>query len=681
MKYLYKFSAFCLKTLFKEFKWFVIFLMVLISSTASAQTKYFTGESNDIDGNGTADFDIAYSDFSYYGSDYFMYMYMGTFSPQDELQIQFGTQTVGVYSLVEFNNFGDTIGTSRQWSSEPKTIYFYENTNYVENWQDESFAFIGIRIKNGDLFRYGWLRITTTFDCHVLDGAIQETAGIPILAGEGINTIKPLDMKVSDLRNNGNWSDISVDFFSPYFNSYVEEFRVFAVKADDAQNLSVEDFMALPESRYLVVENEEVEYNVVLNSVFLDVDGDKMDITEEYRICVVSVSDSVEIFPHGFSLSPVFQINTVLPEVSTLTAEDFGDEGTSEDLKVTFAKNTREDMMKEYRLLIVPKDSAKFFTLEKAIQIPEEYSFGVEPVGDSVYSVENKLLKDIFGNPVHQDQLYQVFILSVPDGVNSNIASLSSVSNTFSLGTPDYLYAGQKEGIGINYYDFEPDLEEDTIRFDFDQDGKSELVFTNYSNWKPSVIFDYWEVTTEDSTQIIITDNDIATNLSLHSSINHLGNWGSGTFYLNFEYSAGWGPATKKGEFLYEGIVGFRKNSVNDTIYGWIHVHCQYPTKIYDYAWQKRVTQSVIKIPDSGENLFVAYPNPNRDRVLNIAIKNFGGEKDSFLDVFNSSGIKMKRIVVTEQLSQINLNGMPGGLYYVQLVTPEKQETQKILVQ
>jgi hypothetical protein len=133
------------------------------------------------------------------------------------------------------------------------------------------------------------------------------------------------------------------------------------------------------------LKREKWKYNVALNSDFLDVDGDKMDITKEYRICVVSVSDSVEIFPHDFSLSPVFQINTVLPEVSMPTAKDFGDEGTSEDLKVTFAKNTREDMMKEYRLLIVPKDSAKFFTLEKAIEIPEEYSFGIEPADDSVY--------------------------------------------------------------------------------------------------------------------------------------------------------------------------------------------------------------------------------------------------------------------------------------------------------
>ena len=40
----------------------------------------------------------------------------------------------------------------------------------------------------------------------------------------------------------------------------------------------------------------------------------------------------------------------------------------------------------------------------------------------------------------------------------------------------------------------------------------------------------------------------------------------------------------------------------------------------------------------------------------------------------------MKRILVTEQLFQINLNNLPRGLYYVQLTTPEKQETQKVMV-
>jgi hypothetical protein len=122
------------------------------------------------------------------------------------------------------------------------------------------------------------------------------------------------------------------------------------------------------------------------------------------------------------------------------------------------------------------------------------------------------------------------------------------------------------------------------------------------------------------------------------------------------------------------------KIQANDTIYGWVHVRCDYPTKIYDYAWQKSVTQSVIEIPDSGENMFVAYPNPNSEGILNIALKEFNAGKDYQIEVFNSSGIKMKRIAVTEQLFQINLNALPRGLYVVQLTTPEKQETQKIMV-
>jgi hypothetical protein len=92
----------------------ILFLLIFIPSLVSAQIKYFTGESNDIDGNGTADFSIENSHSSYSGLGYIMHTYKGTFTPLDELQIQFGTQTVGVYRLVEFNNFGDTIGSNRQ---------------------------------------------------------------------------------------------------------------------------------------------------------------------------------------------------------------------------------------------------------------------------------------------------------------------------------------------------------------------------------------------------------------------------------------------------------------------------------------------------------------------------------------------------------------------------------------
>lgn len=79
--------------------------------------------------------------------------------------------------------------------------------------------------------------------------------------------------------------------------------------------------------------------------------------------------------------------------------------------------------------------------------------------------------------------------------------------------------------------------------------------------------------------------------------------------------------------------------------------------------------------------MFVAFPNPNNDGVLNIALKEFVAGKDYQIELFNSSGIKMKRIFVDEQLYQINLNNLPRGMYFVQLTTLEKQEMQKVMVQ
>jgi hypothetical protein len=78
--------------------------------------------------------------------------------------------------------------------------------------------------------------------------------------------------------------------------------------------------------------------------------------------------------------------------------------------------------------------------------------------------------------------------------------------------------------------------------------------------------------------------------------------------------------------------------------------------------------------------MFVAYPNPISDRILNIALKEFVEGEDYQIKVFNASGIKMKRILVTEQLFQINLNNLPRGMYFVQLTTPEKQEMEKVMI-
>ncbi|MEE4285065.1 MAG: T9SS type A sorting domain-containing protein [Mariniphaga sp.] len=78
--------------------------------------------------------------------------------------------------------------------------------------------------------------------------------------------------------------------------------------------------------------------------------------------------------------------------------------------------------------------------------------------------------------------------------------------------------------------------------------------------------------------------------------------------------------------------------------------------------------------------MFVAYPNPISDKILNIALKEFVEGEDYQIEVFNASGIKMKRILVTEQLFQINLNNLPRGMYFVQLTTPEKQEMEKVMI-
>jgi len=58
------------------------------------QIKNFTDESNDINGDGVADFNIKNSHYNHSGSDYIMHTYKGTFSPHNELQIKFGTQTI-----------------------------------------------------------------------------------------------------------------------------------------------------------------------------------------------------------------------------------------------------------------------------------------------------------------------------------------------------------------------------------------------------------------------------------------------------------------------------------------------------------------------------------------------------------------------------------------------------------
>ncbi|MBW6534975.1 MAG: T9SS type A sorting domain-containing protein [Mariniphaga sp.] len=576
---------------------------------------------------------------------------------------------------VQYFEFGDTIDDKLIWSANKEIIAdsYYRKP---DAWYVDGDYFLGIRLKNDDGYQYGWVRFNSKYLYMKFsrDAAVQLVSGAPIKAGEGITSIAPVAGPVTIENNNNAWSDIQIWFYPSWFDAHVQEYRVLVVKASKAAEITIERLLEASTANCHNVGPGDYSYKFLLNDSLLDLDNEGIKLGESYRICLLSVSNNTDSFPHAFTLTQSFIFNTELPSVNAPAVFDVADNENSTDIQVVFSKSEKEEFVKEYRIMILPHDSAAVFYLGKAAEVAEGNFYVIPPGGDSVYTIQNIEMTDIYGNPIEQKQKYNAFIWSVPDQENANIASLSEPSNVFVLNVPNYFYAGQTDGAGVEYFALHEQPKES---IDIDYDDKPEIEIVRRTS-ETKYGFNYHvEIYSGENTAIIYLGDSTPKNLFYGEPINNQYTYSSDPLVLASNYGD---CILCKTEFQYfnDGIVGFRMISEQDTIFGWARIRTG---RIKDYARQKRVTQSVIEIPDSGENLFVTYPNPNSDRILNIALKEFVAGEDYQIEVFNASGIKMKRILVTEPLFQINLNGMPGGLYYVQLTTPEKQETQKLVVQ
>jgi hypothetical protein len=261
---------------------------------------------------------------------------------------------------------------------------------------------------------------------------------VQIRAGEGITSIAPVAETVTIENNNNAWSDIHVEFYSSLFGSYVQEYRVFVVKSSNAE-ITTERLLETSALNYQNVASGGYSYSFNLNDSLLDLDNEGIELGENYRICLLSVSINTDSFPHAFTLTQSFILNTELPPVDAPVVFDVADNENSTDIQVVFSKSEKEEFVEEYRIMILPNDSAAAFNPEKVAEVEEGNFYVVQPNGDSVYTVQNIEMTDIYGDHIEQKQKYNTFIWSVPDQENANIASLSEPSNVFALSVPNYL--------------------------------------------------------------------------------------------------------------------------------------------------------------------------------------------------------------------------------------------------
>lgn len=664
-----------------KIKVYLLIFLLFLTASSFAQIQYFPTVSHDFNNDSIEDITIERG----FSQSFDSSIEYCNISPQNN-NVEIATKRInyqngGSGSYVQYFEFGDTISDKIEWTKKTKTIY-EKYSNEPKIWWVNKNYFIGVRVRDeNNNYQYAWIRFrgNTPYKKNILrDAAIQTELNSPILAGEGITSIQPVVDKVYNEKDSTKWSDYKVVFYPPLHKSFVDEYRIFIGKSQYSNEINLDQLLTAPKTNYQKIDTGSFEYNVILNDTLLDLESKEFVLGENYTIYVLSISNNIDSFPHSLTTTNYFKTITTLPKTGNPVVLDNGDRNNSTDIQLHFTQNSKENYTKEYRILILPSDSVASFNLQKAISVPVENAHIISPKNDSIYTIENIETADIYGNSIHQNTAYNAFILSVHDGINSNQSSLSAASNNFVLSIPNYIYAGQTEGENIMYNGGEVKTSTDTCTLDFDNDGALDLIISGLDfieNNHPRINLIAHPV---GNTEIIYSENELAKSLPEYFPIYSRSNWSAKSLTLYFNHTD-FGVGTVYGEFknYVDQRIGFKKTNLQDTIFGWVIVNSG---RIKEYAWQKSVKSSSVQIPNAIETSFNAYPNPNKERNLKIVIKNFEEQEDYFIDVLNLSGRVQSTIKINEKLSIINLANLQRGIYYIRFRSPEKQETQKIIV-
>lgn len=629
--------------------------------STSAQIKYFPNVFYDIDEDGIEDISINYhlNSYGYY-----------TVDAREGTEIEFAIN--GGY--VVFSEFNDTIRENLNWQPNHAVLY----SNYErkpKEWKNSNYYyFIGIRVKKDGAYYYGWIRFNSKIYNNIgRDFAIQAMPDKPIKAGEGVESITPVYEKAY---NNKNSLGLNITFFPPYQSSYVDEYRLYIVKCSKANELNINTLLSVPDSNFQVVASRDYKYNIELNAEMLTIDNDSVFLSEYYQICVLAYSNKTDSFPHSYVLSDTVAINISTVSVEIPAAFDTGDNGDSNDIQIKFKKSSNESFLKEYKLMILPADSVATFNLKKANSVQDQFAYIVTPpLNDSLYTIENIQVTDIYGSEIVQNKSYNIFILSVHDEVNTNRSSLSLPSNLFVLNNPSYIYAGQTEGDAIISI---ADYNEASL--DFDNDENADItVQVNEQIESPNHVDVDVVVFPGENTEIIYSYDNLAKKLAENTPVFSNSKWSSDTLQLSYKQNT-WEPVEhieEYGEFCYwrAGIIGFRKVVEGNTIYGWAGICCG---QIKRYGLQNY--SKLLFIESIDDNDFMFYPNPNSNRILNIGIKKMGLGKDNYIDILNVAGTVINSYRIEERLVKISIANLHRGLYFVRLRMADKQVTNKLIV-
>ncbi len=303
---------------------------------------------------------------------------------------------------------------------------------------------------DGDLVESGVLY--NVFIYSVPDSVI---AGLPSLSDSsnavslGLYAPDPvIEIDGLDFGEKGNGEDLYVQFKEPVNAAHIDSYKVVVVKEELADTFSLEDaksVIAQGEDYFLSWEPEDaiegVGFNFftgLFNANSKDSDGDLIEDYVDYKVFAVCYGDPDALGKDTISAaSESFRLVAYITDNAyDVAATDTSDNGNGTDLSVTFTTAEFDNVTDGYALVAVKQANAASWSLAAAYAAIGQGYYKPVAGGESNLVVNETFdadSKDSDGDLIVENQLYNVFVVSFPDSVQTSVMNTSEASNNVML--------------------------------------------------------------------------------------------------------------------------------------------------------------------------------------------------------------------------------------------------------
>ncbi|UNK19630.1 stalk domain-containing protein [Paenibacillus sp. N3/727] len=247
------------------------------------------------------------------------------------------------------------------------------------------------------------------------------------------------NVTVRDIANNGDGRDLQVSFSKSYTESRAAQYQVMIVKAEKSYNFNQSAARMVPSSNYSVVFPTGSSNTVTLTSGSRDIDGDYIRENQAYKAYVLTAGRYNGEFALSSPSSSITLSNSNAVETATnVKGNDVNDYGDGRDLSVSFTRAQKEDLISNYRIMVVKTKDVSKFDLAAAKSVPSQYYTTVYKTSGSGTTLTNALsssTRDTSGEYIKNGVPYTLFVMSVSSNENTLASKLSSGSSSITLAT------------------------------------------------------------------------------------------------------------------------------------------------------------------------------------------------------------------------------------------------------